>query len=967
MLEISPGAFCRLIAFINNFQANFMENNTNKRLLIQLLLIILLSCSAIATIAQSNSGLSIYTTVKKNTAIANSLDSLVLLHKNQEKNNVLQATSTIYTPQLITTPAPSFLQALPGRLSGLYTRQRSGVQSTDDPYGIIEFKIRGQIPLILIDGVPRDFSSIEPESIESVTVLKDGIATALYGQRSSNNIILVTTKRPTVTPFKLSFTAQHGLQELLSRTKPLSAANYAILYNEARNNDGLAPVYSAADILAYQNCSDPLFHPDNDYSKYFLNKNAALDRYNVNIQSGNDIAAFYVALDYQKEGGFFNTANLNSYSTNAGTDRYIVRSNVKVNLNKTLSVGLNIFGRIQNSNQPGASTTNVFNAIVFTPANAYPVFNPDSSLGGNSVYANNIYGMLNKAGYNKSTSRDLASDLEVIQKLDSWLPGLWIKGNISYNNTVDQSVNRSKNFAVYRLDIISGSPLYTQIGTNTAQPNTLSLSSRRTYTYGKVSMGYDKTIGENLWNLLILADNQSTTENLNLPSTYANIAANAAYSFRKKYLAEATLSYGGYNRYMPGKRFGLFYAGALGWDIAKEGFMSSASWLTQLKPRISYGLTGNANVGYYVYDQYYNYWGSTAAYYFGATPALARGFSELTLANPNATWEKAYKLNIGIDAAFFNNKLKLTSEYFNDTYFDLMQVRGNSISLIGQNYPSENIGKNRYTGIENDITWSAGNQNAGYFLSANFSMLQSKVLYRDEVARLYNYQLRTGLPVGQAFGYIANGFYQSQAEIDASPIVDGYFPKPGDIKYKDLNSDGHINQFDETAIGTKKPLLYYGATTGFNYKGFDMSISVQGVAHNDIISSQGYNSVTSSMEYEFQNSGAGQAFEQHLGRWTPSNAANASYPRLSIGSNSNNQRASTFWIRSMDYLRIQNVDIGYTLPSNFLRKIKLDAVRLFANGFNLYSFDTQNYLDPESYNSIFPLRRTFNFGINIKL
>lgn len=944
-----------------------MTSYTNKAKLRHFVLLSVLSFGIYTTATAQNISPNENATISDTIVHSFTNDSIVLLNKEQAKSELLQATATVYTPQLVTTPAPSFLQALPGRLSGLYTRQRSGVQDTDNPTGVIDFKIRGQIPLILVDGVPRDFSSIDPESIESITVLKDAPATVMLGQRSSKNIILVTTKRPTATPFNLSLTAQHGIQELLSRTKTLSAADYAILYNEARNNDGLAPVYSASDILAYQNGTDPIFHPDNDYKKYFLNKNTALDRYNVNIQSGNEIAAFYVSLDYQKEGGFFNTDDINSYNTNTGTDRYIVRSNVKVNLNKTLSVGLNIFGRIQNANQPGSTTSTVYNALTFTPANAYNIFNPDSSLGGNENFSNNLYGMLNKSGYYKSTLRDLSSDIELLQKLDAWLPGLWVKGTFSYNNTIDQTVNRSKNFATYKLSVNSGFPVYTQIGTNTAQPNVLSIDTRRTYTYGKLSMGYDKIKGDHSWNVLLLADNQSTTSNLQLPATYTNIAANASYNFAHKYFAEATINYGGHNRFMPGKRFGLFYAGAIGWDLAKESFISNAHWITKLKPRISYGLTGNANVGYYVYDQYYDYWGSTAAYYFGATPALARGFSELVLANPNSTWEKANKLNVGIDAAFFNNKLQLTSEYFNDTYFDLMQIRGNSISLIGQTYPSENIGKNRYTGIENNITWNAIKNNKGYYLSANLSMLKSKVLFSDEVYRPYSYQIRTGLPVGQTFGYIADGFYQSQAEIDAGPIVDGYVPKPGDIKYKDLNNDGYINQFDETAIGTQKPLLYYGATAGVQYKGFNLSISIQGVANNDIVVSSNYNSVTSSLEYEFQNSVTGQAFEQHLGRWTPSNAANATYPRLSIGGNVNNQRASTFWVRTMDYLRIQNVEIGYSLPTNLIRKIKLDGVRVFANGFNLYSFDSQNYLDPESYNSIFPLRRTFNFGINIKL
>lgn len=924
----------------------------------RLVLLGLASCSCCVVYGQSNN------TTKKTDSTSS--ENVTLLHKSQPQRTLLQATATVYNNQLVTTPAPSFLQALPGRISGLYTRQRSGVQDTDDPISVIDFKIRGQIPLILIDGVPRDFASIEPESIESITVLKDAPASVMFGQRSSGNIILVTTRRPKETPFQLSFTAQHGLQEMLRHTKPLSSADYAILYNEARNNDGLLPVYSAADIIAYRNGSDPLFHPNNDYSKYFLNPNAVLDRYNVNVQSGTKTARFYTSLDYQNEGGFFNTADLNSYSTNAGVDRYIVRSNVSVDLNPTLNVGLNIFGRIQNSNQPGGTTSTIYNDITFTPSNAYSIFNPDGSLGGNTSFTKNLYGMLNNSGYYKSTSRDLAADVSLNKKLDAWLEGLWAKADVSYNNTVDQSVNRAKGFAVYGLNINSGQPIYSQIGTNGNQSNVLSLSSRRTYTYGKLSLGYDKHFGDNTLNVLLLADNQSTVINLNLPATYTNTAANATYNYQQKYFAEASLSYGGFNRYKPGHRFGWFYAAALGWDMAKEKFLADVSWIDQLKPRISYGLTGNANVGYYVYDQYYNYGNTDAAYYFGATPTVARYYEEQTLANPNATWEKARKLNIGVDASLFAKRLKITAEYFNDTYFDLMQVRGNSISLIGQNYPPENIGRNRYSGFETNVAWNGKVGAATYSIAGNLSMLKSKVLYQDEIYRQYDYQRRTGLPVGQPFGYIAEGFFQSQAEIDVAPKVDGYVPKPGDIRYRDMNDDGIIDQLDETAIGTQKPLIYYGATGSISYKGFDLSIAIQGVANRDAVSTSAYNSVIASLETPFASTN-GQAFEQHLNRWTPSNAANATYPRLTIGGNANNQKASTFWVRRADYLRLQNVDLGYTLPKKWVSRLKLNGLRVFVNGFNLYSFDTMRYYDPEGYNSIFPIRRTFNMGVNIKL
>lgn len=941
----------------DNLLKYFMCNYYLKRKIVRSLLLLGLTSGASSAFSQ---------TVK--TEPTDSLAQRVfLLNKTQQRNNLLQSTATVYTDQLTKTPAPSFLQALPGKLSGLYTRQRSGVQDNDDPSGVVDFKIRGQIPLILIDGVPRDFSSIEPESIESVTILKDALSSVMFGQRSSNNIIQVTTRRPQATPFQLSFTAQHGLQDQLDKTKTVSAADYAILYNEARNNDGLAPVYTAADVLAYQTGSDPLFHPNNDYRKLFLNKNATLDRYNININSGNEIARFYVALDYQTEGGFLNTADLNSYSTNSGVDRYIVRSNVSIDLTKTLNVGLNIFGRIQNANQPGTSTGNVYNAIAYTPNNAYSIFNPDGSLGGNTTFTNNIYGMLNNAGYSKSTARDLAADIELTQKLNFVTPGLWVKANVSYNNTVAQTVNRAKSFAVYGLNIGSGAAVYSQIGTNTNQPNTLAFNARRTYTYGKLSIGYDKSFGDHNLSLLALADNQATTLNIDLPAKYTNIAANATYNYQEKYFAEAALSYGGFNRFAPGSRYGVFYAAGLGWNLAKEDFLKNTRWINTLKPRVSYGRTGNANVGYYVYDQYYTYGGTSAAYYFGATPTVARSYVEQTLANPNATWEKADKLNVGVDLEMFANRLKISSEYFNDTYFDLMQTRGTSTTIIGQTYPAENVGKNRFTGFENNVTWNGKANSFGYFISGNASILKSKVIYADEVYRKYDYQKRTGLPVGQVFGYEADGFFQSQADINASARVDGYTPVPGDIKYKDLNGDGIIDQFDAKAIGTQKPMIYYGLTAGFNIKGFDLSVSLQGVANRDIVIGSGANTVADGLVYEFQDGGNSQAFEQNLNRWTPSNAANATYPRLSIGSNTNNQRASSFWVRSVAYLRLQNVDLGYTLPSEWTNKIKLRGVRVFANGFNLYSFDKLNYSDPEGYNSIFPIRRTFNVGVNVKL
>jgi len=930
-----------------------MYNNYLKRKIVRSLIWLVLLSVAKMAFAQESA---------IDSTAADSTQYLYLLNKIQRKTELLQATSTVYTNQLVTTPAPSFLQALPGRLSGLYTRQRSGVQDTDDPTSVIDFRIRGQNPTILIDGVPRDFTSIEPESIESITILKDALSTVTYGQRSSNNIIFVTTKRPVVSPFKLSASIQQGAERLINLPKPVSAADYAILYNEALNNDGQAPAYSATDIITYRDGSDPYGHPDNNWQNLFLNKSAPISRYNVNMQSGNETARFYVALDYQNEGGFLKTSDINTYNTNNNVDRYIIRSNVSVDLNKTLRVDLNIFGRIQSALEAGGKSSTIFTALGATPNNAYPVFNSDGSLAGTSTYNRNISGLINNSGYLKGTSRDLSADLSVTQKLDALLAGLWIKGDVSYNNTVDQTVDRSKDFAVYN-NMPLGSTSYQQIGTNVAQRTSFAFNARRTYTYGKLNLGYDKTFGEHAIHALLFTDRQSTTLNLTLPAIYTNYASNISYNYAEKYFAEAAASYGGFNRYRPGSRFGMFYAGGLGWNIAKENFLANLTWLNTLKPRITYGRTGNNNVGYYVYDQYYDNTGTSAVYYFGGeSPVSARGYSELTLANPNVTWEKADKLNIGLDIALLTNRLSVTSEYFNDTYFDLMQTRGTSSQLIGQEFPLENIGRNRYTGFENSVSWNDKVGRFNYFIAGNASLLNSEVLYQDEVIRQYGYQKRTGLPVGQTFGYIAEGFYESQSEIDNSPVIVGKTTVPGDLKYKDLNDDGVIDQFDETAIGTQKPMLYYGFTAGFSVGGFDLSFSFQGVANRDVNLT-----LSGPLEFEFQNNGNGQAFQHHLNRWTPNNTANATYPRLSIGANDNNQRNSTFWMRSGDYLRLQNVDFGYTLPTAFTRKFKVSSIRIFANGFNLHDFSTLDHTDPENNNSVYPLRRTFNAGLNIKL
>ncbi|RZK63527.1 MAG: SusC/RagA family TonB-linked outer membrane protein, partial [Pedobacter sp.] len=336
----------------------------------------------------------------------------------------------------------------------------------------------------------------------------------------------------------------------------------------------------------------------------------------------------------------------------------------------------------------------------------------------------------------------------------------------------------------------------------------------------------------------------------------------------------------------------------------------------------TYGKTGNTNeggLGYYSWRASFGQDGNNG-YDLGSQYSFKSGLVERGLANVNATWEKAHKINVGLDMAFFNSHFKLTADVYRDKYFDLLQQRGSTIELIGMTYPNENIGENLYTGQELSLTYQNNINSFNYFITINASRMKSEVVYMNEIQQKYSWNNRTGMPVGQTFGYLANGLIQTQAEADAAPLLAGTKVYPGDVKLVDLNGDGIINVFDQTALGNTKPVVYYGATLGFSIKGFDMSVLLQGVE----------NRTYQQTDYSFGTNGDRQGYQYLLGRWTPETAATATYPRLTLGSNGNNTplfNNSSFWTHSGEYLRIRNIDVGYTIPYSITSRIKVAGLR----------------------------------------
>ncbi|WP_316745959.1 SusC/RagA family TonB-linked outer membrane protein [Pedobacter gandavensis] len=468
-----------------------------------------------------------------------------------------------------------------------------------------------------------------------------------------------------------------------------------------------------------------------------------------------------------------------------------------------------------------------------------------------------------------------------------------------------------------------------------------------------------RTFGDHHVKGLVNANIQSIYLGNNLPLSYQTLATTLDYDYKGKYLAEVVMSYSGLNRYADNKRFGFFPVAGLGWNMAKESFIADhVKWLNTLKLRTSYGRTGNADPGYFVYNQYF---ADGAGYYFGGgSGTFVYSVSELTLANANLTWEKADKFNLGLDLGLFNDKLTLTTEYYHNKYFDLLQVRGKNTSIIGNAYPSENIGTTNYSGLDFTASYRNHLNNFNYFVSGNFTANNKIIKYQDEVFRQYDWMKRTGQRSDQTFGYEADGFYQNAADIASSPKTEGYNPVPGDLKYKDLNGDGIINLFDQKALKNNKAIVYYGLSFGFDFKGFDFSALLQGAANRMIY-------LSGATQWEFQNDGKGQAFEHHLERWTPETAATATYPRLGIGTNPNNQASSSFWLRSGNYMRLKNMEVGYTIPQRLAARLKLASIRVFANGMNLFTISDNKGIDPEVYGTGYPALRVVNAGINIKL
>lgn len=911
------------------------------------------------------------------------------------KSNTLGASSTVYTNDLIKYQSATILTGLQGRLKGLNVSPFRGMQllrtdanTKSDIVGAIpnvgggiygdnsEFLIsaRGQSPVAIVDGVERDLYSIDPEAIESVTIQKDALSNMFLGMRSSRGTLIITTKNPDAKGgFHLSLTGKFGISSALkSGPNPLSAYQYAYLLNEALLNDGKSPLYTYDDFEAYRNGTSPYLHPDVNWKDAIMNNSTTSQAYNLNVTGGGRVAQYFVSLGYYSENGLFKTSDANSYNTNFKYNRYLITSKVNINVTDEFKVSMSLMGRIEEGNQPGGISgtgySDLLSNVWQTPNNAYPVLNPNGTYGGNASYTQNLYAQTTGSGYISSNTRDVVGTINLKYDFDKLVRGLSVGATGNISSQVRNAIVRTKQAQVFQYSITQqGNEAYDKYGDVSSQTNSYRSVSTYQYMYGKMYVDWERQFGMHGVKASLWGDTRTILNNYDLPMILSNIGQKVEYNYDNKYFAQAAVTESYYNRYDNGRRWGTFWAVGLGWDISKEKFME-ASKIDQLKLRATYGHTGNGidNAGYFSYLKRYN---EDGGFWYSNGTSMSNGgsVSEISpLANTLLTWEKGRKVNVGLDLTLLKNRLTLSADYYNDYYYDILQSRGKSIELLGIAYPAENIGKTRYYGLETQLSWQDHIGKVNYYVSANWSMEQNKRLFMDEQYVPYDYLKMTGQPTGTIYGLVATGFLTAKDIADGYPVMNGFNNiQAGDVKYKDMNGDGEINEFDRTVIGGDKPTCYFGIDLGFEWKGLEVTALIQGAYNRDL-----YNSDRTLLEgFQVIGQSYGQAYTNLLNRWTPETAETATYPRLTAGGNmynyGNNWNSSLF-VQNGNYIRLKNATVSYKLPENFCRNYLGGLrVKIFVQGQNLLTWSRTRLQDPEVTFTSYPLQRTITTGINL--
>ena len=917
----------------------------------------------------------------------------VVAYGVQKKVSVTGAISSMRGDDLLKTPAGSISNILSGQVTGISSVQYSGEPGAD----AADIYVRGiattnnATPLIQVDGVERDFSQIDPNEIESVTILKDASATAVFGVRGANGVILITTKRGAEGKAKISFTTSAGVNV---RTKELEFANsyqYASYVNMMRTNDGNEPLYSDEQLAAFRDHTNPLLYPDINWIDYCMNKAAFQSQHNVSISGGTNNMRYFVSAGLFTQDGMFKQFNLTD-DFNFDYKRYNYRANLDFDISKTTLLSVNIGGRVESKRTPesGEDQNQLFRklywAVPFASAGIvdgkYIKTNADYVTKPGADGLESYYGK----GFRNQTTNVLNLDLVLDQKLDFITKGLSIKLKGSYNSSYSTTKIASSSVATYTPVVDDkGAITYKKSGSD-------SQTSYREGDYGKgrdwymeLALNYNRKFGNHSVTGLFLY-NQSKRYYPGgtydyIPTGYVGLVGRVTYDWKTRYLAEFNVGYNGSENFNPENRYGFFPAGSIGWIVSEEPFFAPIKKVVNyFKVRATLGMVGNDNYagqrflylpGSYGYGQNNDHNGPGG--FFGQNIGNAKpGAWEATQSNPYAKWETAVKQNYGLDFNILNDHLSVSADYFIEKRRDILRTPDYLPGILGMTLPAINVNKVENKGFEIQAKW---NDRIGtdfrYWANFNISFARNKIVFMNEVEQNEPWMYQTGRRINSRSMYKFWGFYDETADLRYQeefgiPISDhGITLQPGDAVYVDLNKDGKLDGNDATRdIGfTDLPEYTAGLNLGFSWKNFDFSMQWTGAWNVDRMLSEFRQPLG-----DTQNKGL--LLYQYENTWRSSeDSYTAKFPRITATNRKNNfEKGSDLYLINASYLRLKNIEIGYNFDFPFMRKLKLNSCRMYVNGYNLLTFTAFDWGDPESRQSDrpnYPLTRVFNIGLKL--
>lgn len=910
---------------------------------------------------------------------------VVIGYGSQTKATLTGSISQVSTQTIERVASPTLSTTLGGMLPGIITRQSSG----EPGYDSAELLIRGvgtwtgnRQPLVLVDGIERDINILNSQEIESFTILKDASATAVYGVRGANGVILINTKRgrigkPKVT-LRTEFANLHGLRfpDYINGFEFASLMNEAVAHGTG-STDNLP--WSEADLLNFKSGADPYSYPSVNWTDEVLKRNAFQTINNLSISGGTDIVRYFVNVGYTMREGLYRQDPQYEYRTNPVSSRYNFRSNIDVNLSKDLIAELGLGGIIEDRTYPGHGAPMIFNSMKkISPIN-FPKQNPDGSPGGGVSYLqDNPWALSTQSGYDKQFRNTLQGTFRLGWDLSTLVTqGLSVSAKFSYDFYYFNSMLRRVDYEVKQYlgrDEVTGEDRYNVIRPQGAMGySTHQDPVNRSYYY-ETAVNYERKFDRHLFSGLFLFNRNDHTHlsagssMYNLPYRRQGWVGRATYDFDHRYLVEFNFGYNGSENFPEGSKYGFFPSGSVGWVVSNEEYWNPEV-INHLKLRGSYGLVGNDQIGgdRFLFLSSVNK--AANGYFYGLSQQHVEGWTEDKIGVSSVTWETAAKLDIGIDLELFNGKVSLQADYFNENREGILLRRGvvpNITGMTSNQIPWANLGKVKNRGFDGKIevrnTTSSG---LYYSFTANATLAKNTIIEDDSPIPRYEYQNTRGKRIDQPFGLVALGFFEDQDDIDNSPRQNFMaVVRPGDVKYQDVNNDGVIDDFDRVAIGyARTPELMFGFGGTVAYKGWDLTLNFTGAARTST-----FLDVEGMWPFQLEYPNYNVMREYYDNRWVSgADNSNAKYPAVINGNNPNNYRTSTLYMKDASYVRLKVAEVGYNFPKPVAESLSIEGLRVFINGTDLLTFDKLKVIDPESNYGTggYPRQSVLNIGAQV--